>query len=158
MILGGDWFRFCSPIELDYTNMCITVSLNGERVQLQALKSDIDCTLVTGPVLSSLIHQELHSIEEIFLIKGEKEESTIPSDLAPLLQEFEDVFTEPVGLPPSRGVEHHIQLQEDNIPKHQHPYKTTHNHKDTIEKIVSDMLKVGIIQHSRSPFASQLYW
>lgn len=34
MILGGDWLRFCTPIELDYDTMSITVTLKGERVRL----------------------------------------------------------------------------------------------------------------------------
>lgn len=37
MMLGGDWLRFCTPIELDYANMKFTVTLNGKRVILQAI-------------------------------------------------------------------------------------------------------------------------
>lgn len=32
MILGGDWLRSCTLIELDYTNMSFTVTFDGERV------------------------------------------------------------------------------------------------------------------------------
>lgn len=106
--------------------MSVTVSLNGERVKLQALTNDVDCTLVTGTVLSSLIHQELSSIEDIFLLNEEhKLQTDLPIDLDPLLTEFIDVFVKPVGLPPVRGVEHHIQLKSGSIPKHQYPYRTS---------------------------------
>lgn len=54
MILGGDWLRYCTSIELDYANMSITVNLDGERVTLNANTRSVDCTMVTGPVLSSL--------------------------------------------------------------------------------------------------------
>lgn len=50
MILGGDWLRFCTPSELDYSNMSFTVTLKGERVKLNALTTAMDCSLITGPV------------------------------------------------------------------------------------------------------------
>lgn len=111
MILGGDWLRFCTPIELDYANMSITVTLNGERVILNAITNVVDCTLVTGPVLCCLIHQEFSTIEEIFLLNEDNKLRDLSSDLEPLLLEFADVFEEPVGLPPVRGIEHQIQLK-----------------------------------------------
>lgn len=45
-------------------------------------------------------------------------------------------------------------LKHGSVPKHQHPYRTSHSHKNEIEKIVNEMLQSGIIQHSKSPFAS----
>lgn len=154
MILGGDWLRFCTPIELDYATMSITVTLNGERVTLNALTNVVDCTLVTGPVLSSLIHQEFNSIEEIFLLNEDNKVTDSPADLEDLLLEYNDVFAEPTGLPPVRGVEHQIVFKQRSVPKHQYPFRTSHSHKNEIEKIVSEMLQSGIIQHSKSPFAS----
>ncbi|KAK6150060.1 hypothetical protein DH2020_017585 [Rehmannia glutinosa] len=45
MILGGDWLKSCTPIELDYEKMTFTVSLMGKRVKLQALTSNAECNL-----------------------------------------------------------------------------------------------------------------
>lgn len=59
-----------------------------------------------------------------------------------------------MGLPPTRVVEHQITLKPNNISKNQYPYKSSHAHKDTIEKFVKEMLQAGIIQYSRSLFAS----
>lgn len=154
MNLGGDWLRFCTPIELDYANMSVIVTLQGERVKLNALTNVVDCTLITGPVLSSLIHQEFNSIEEIFLLIEDVKQEALHSELEPLFHEFADDFAEPKSLPHIRGIEHQIQLKNESIPKHQYPHRTSHSHKDENEKIVSEMLHSGIIQHSRSPFAS----
>lgn len=69
-----------------------------------------------------------------------------------LLDEYSDVFAEPQGLPPTRGAEHQILLKPGSVPKHQFPYRTSHDHKDEIEKIVNELLQTGIIQHNKSPF------
>lgn len=116
----------------------------------------MDCKIITGSVLSTLIHEEISEIEEIFLLKNEEKHGKIPSKITPLLSEYAEIFEEPVGLPPSRGIEHQILLKVGSIPKHQYPYRTYYSHKDEIEKIVQDMLKYGIIQHSKSPFASPM--
>lgn len=114
----------------------------------------MECTLVTGPVLTSLIHRKYHNIEEIFLLNAYLPVDNFSPELLHLLAEFSDVFAEPVGLPLERGIENHIQLQSGSLPKHQHPYMTSHSHKDAIEQIVQEMLQSRIIQHSMSPFAS----
>lgn len=137
MILGQDWLKFCIPIELDYSNMRFTVTLHGERVKLQAVTNTMDCKLIIGQVLCSLMHTEISEIQEIFVqgkaAKGEK----VPTDLESLLSEYSDIFEELVGLPPSRGIEHQIKFKSGCILKHQYHYITSHGNKDEIEKIVA---------------------
>jgi hypothetical protein len=43
-------------------------------------------------------------------IKPDNLTNLAPPTMAPLLQEFADVFTQPTGLPPSRSIEHTIDL------------------------------------------------
>ncbi|KAK6136072.1 hypothetical protein DH2020_030177 [Rehmannia glutinosa] len=43
LILGGDWLKSCTPIELDYDKMTFTVTLLGRRVKIQALTSTAGC-------------------------------------------------------------------------------------------------------------------
>lgn len=78
------------------------------------------------------------------------------SELDSILEEYEDVFSEPQGLPPARGVEHHINLKPQSVPKQQHPYRSSHHHKGEIERIVGELLRDGVIQHSTSPFAAPI--
>ena len=58
-----------------------------------------------------------------------------------------------MGLPPIRGHEHRIQLQEGAQAICQRPYRYPFYHKNEIEKIVQE-LSAGSIRHSCSPFAS----
>lgn len=60
-----------------------------------------------------------------------------------LIKEYGELFAEPIGLPPSRGIyDHKIVLQYPSIKK------------DVIEELVQQMLDQGISQPSSSPFAS----
>lgn len=46
----------------------------------------------------------------VLSVKLDNLTNSVPLDMAPLLQEFEDVFTQPTGLPPSRSIKHTIDL------------------------------------------------
>ena len=74
--------------------------------------------------------------------------------LADLLDEFSRVFAVPTSLPPIRGHEHSINLKEGTLPVCERPYRYSHFRKSEIEKIVNELLEVGSIQPSQSPFSS----
>jgi adenine C2-methylase RlmN of 23S rRNA A2503 and tRNA A37 len=67
------------------------------------------------------------------------------------LKDYTDVFKEPTTLPPLRDIDHHINLKEVNEMR---PYKYVQFQKTEIEKQVNEMLKMGVIRSSTSPFSS----
>ena len=80
----------------------------------------------------------------------------IPVEVETLLQEFSQVFETPIALPPLRGHEHSITLKEGAQPVCQRPYRYPFYKKNEIEKIVKELLSVGSIRDSSSPFASPI--
>jgi hypothetical protein len=66
------------------------------------------------------------------------------------------VFELPKGLPPPRDCDHQIPLIPDACPVQMRPYRYAPALKTEIEKQVTEMLDSGIIQHSKSPFASSV--
>ena len=64
---------------------------------------------------------------------------------------FEEI---PPGLPPKRGFEHIIELEKDVKPVIITPYWHPQKYKDEIEKAIQELLAMGHIQPSSSPFAS----
>lgn len=84
---------------------------------------------------------------------ADKEED-IPCMLLPLLSEFEEVFKEPSHLPPTRKIQHAINIREGVAPFKSKPYRYPYYQKAEIESLVEQMLYQGIIQPSESPFAS----
>ena len=81
-------------------------------------------------------------------------QSALPVEVANLLQEFAQVFDTPMGLPPSKGHEHHITLNEGTQPVCQRLYRYPFYQKNEIEKIVKELLATRSIRNSCSPYAS----
>lgn len=91
-----------------------------------------------------------HSIK----LPSSLEHNVLPSDIVALLDEYADVFKEPLGLPLIRAYDHSIPLKEGVKPVVVRPYRYPQVQKNEIENQVNQMLESGVIQRSLSPFAS----
>ncbi|KAL5579876.1 hypothetical protein UlMin_012318 [Ulmus minor] len=79
---------------------------------------------------------------------------TIQPDMQTLIEAFTAIFQEPQQLPPVREIEHCIPLKEGTEPTNVCPYRYAYFQKAKIEKQVLDMLQLGLIRPSTSPFSS----
>jgi len=84
----------------------------------------------------------------------EKIEETCPVPVQSLLTEFQELFEDPQGLPPSRQFDHAIPLMPGAKPVNLRPYRFNPAQKDEVEKQVAQMLAHGIIKLSNSPYSS----
>ena len=79
------------------------------------------------------------------------------SDIQTLLQKHEKVFRDPPSSrPPHRGFEHIIELEEGTQAVITTPYRHPKRYKDEIEKTIKELLELGYIRPSSSPFASSV--
>jgi hypothetical protein len=79
----------------------------------------------------------------------------VPQDLQALLSKHQTVFSTPHGLPPSCGVhDHSIPLVPGSLPPNIRPYRHPFAQKNEIEKMVQELLTVGVICPSTSPYSS----
>jgi hypothetical protein len=62
----------------------------------------------------------------------------------------------PLGVPPNRGFEHIIELEEGAKPVITTPYRHPKKYKDEIEKAIKELLDMGHIRPSSIPFASSV--
>lgn len=89
-------------------------------------------------------------------VTQEESTNTMPEQVQQLLQDNATLFQLPTELPPTRPFDHKIPL----IPRvkllNVKPYKYSPTQKDEIERQITEMLKNDIIQHSNSPFSSQV--
>ena len=74
--------------------------------------------------------------------------------------QFADVFTEPSGLPPDRGIEHVIPFEPDARPACKHLYRlspselTDHTHE--VKRQVTELLHRQLIEPSVRPYGAPL--
>ena len=112
-------------------------------------KSEVDC--------SPTFLQELRRVEEGLILQiwelGSVQ-NKIPEQIEKLLLEFMEVFQEPKGIPPSRSYDHSIVLKEGTSPISVRPYRYPYYQKSEIEKLIKELLVMGTIRPSQSPFSS----
>ena len=71
-----------------------------------------------------------------------------------VLDKSEVVFNNPIGLSPRCCRDHVITLKEGTAPISVRPYRYPYVQKQEIEKLLGEMLVVGIIHPSISPFST----
>jgi hypothetical protein len=81
--------------------------------------------------------------------------TSLPSVVADLLQDFEDVFPQetPAGLPPIKGIEHQIDLILGAALPNRPPYRTNPEETKEIQRQVKELLDKGFVRESLSPCA-----
>ena len=76
-------------------------------------------------------------------------------DIQTVLDKHKRVFEDiPLGIPPNRGFEHIIELEEGAKPVITTPYRHPKHYKEEIEKMIKELLDMGHIRPISSPFAS----
>lgn len=124
MVLGIKFLRTLGPILWDFDNLCLAFTRAGHRVFWRGISStryDVQST-------------RLHAVQ--------------PDGLAllqNLLQEFDDLFVEPKGLPPARHCDHRIHLLPNTAPIAVWPYRYPQLQKDELEAQCAAMLDQGLI-------------
>ena len=129
-------------MEFQWQNQFQRLQGNEQPIQATSLKA---------------ISKELRQEISMFTICVPSEE-IIQQDAHPtmqcLLEFFIDIFAELKQLPLPREIDHHILLKEGLELMNVSPYKYAYFQKAEIEKLVYDMLKLGLIISRTSPFSS----
>ena len=74
-----------------------------------------------------------------------------PVEINSLINDFGDIFTDKPGT--TNLVEHHIELTSDD-PIRLKPYPIPYSVRESLKQDISDMLKMGVIRESNSPYAT----
>lgn len=143
MILGLDWLERFSPMKVHWAQKWMHIPYQGTSVCLQGIVPTLPTdSLVLLTMVSS---EDSHSKES---------SKRLPPGIQQLINQYAQVLTPPVGLPPSRHCAHDIPLLPGSRPMNIRPYRYPPTIKDEIERQVAKMLRQGIIQHSTSEFSS----
>jgi hypothetical protein len=113
----------------------------------------VQCEPVSSALGAAAVQTELPG----YVAPAVQAEGTVPqSELSSLLAEFADVFQEPVGVPPDRGIGHVIRLVPGADPPYQRPYRLGLAQEEEARKQIKEMLEKGWIEPSNSPFGAPL--
>jgi hypothetical protein len=79
-------------------------------------------------------------------------DSIIPSVVISLLQEFDDVLLDdiPSGLPPLRGIEHHVDLVPEASILNRPAYRSNPEEMKELQRQVDELMMKGYIRESMS--------
>ncbi|XP_042988692.1 uncharacterized protein LOC122316222 [Carya illinoinensis] len=154
IVLGVQWLRTLGSIQWDFNNMSMQFEVAGKKLLLQGLLSEkVQVEPAVKMLKSSFVRQEGWLLQLVAIDEKQAKAEVLP-EVEEVLQQFQTVFEEPIGLPPNRACDHQIVLKEGTTPVSVRPYRYAHYQKTEIEKIVQDLLSNGVIRPSQIPFSS----
>ena len=160
-LLGRDWLKKENP-DIDWDKGTVVAQRYSRKIPLPLWTSQ-SCDGVRILTLESdQLQRELHRADDAWLVHVYQTEVTPtaksehPKELQDLLHEFLDVFPEdlPRGLPPTRNLEHTINLVPGNAPPVKPPYRMSEVELAELRKQVDALLDKGYIKPSMSPYAA----
>jgi hypothetical protein len=156
IVLGAVWLRTLGPILMDFKALTMQFDQEGHQYKFQGI-TDGSFEVISSHHMENILKKghsgviaQLHAIQAT-------ETPPMSQDLQALLSKHQMVFSTPRGLPPSHGVhDHSIPLVPGILPPNIRPYCHPFSQKNEIEKMVQELLNVGIIRPSTSPYSSSV--
>lgn len=158
IILGVQWLDPLGEMRVNWQQLWMKICVAGKWVELRGDLS-LHSEAVSLKSLWKIVEAEGEGVlVEFGSLQGAEEvvALALPEEWKGLLQQYAPVFAEPTELPPSRGKEHSITLEEGARPVSVRPFRYPHIQKAEIERQIASMLATGIIQESGSPFSSSV--
>ena len=121
---------------------------NERKTNFYARASEVKKALFLNKPTIVLLYKEA-------LFNTNQHDTSLPSSIVSLLQEFEDVFPEeiPNGLPPIRGIEHQIDFVPGATIPNRPAYRSNPEETKELQKQVGELMEKGYVRDSLSPCA-----
>jgi hypothetical protein len=160
IILGVQWLNTLGPITTNYKMMEMSFTEEGGRkVVLRGMTGNA-AKVVTAKRMEAIFRRDeiVYTVEcRIMTCVDEQGKSHYTPEIKEILDRHHKVFGPiPPGVPPDRGFEHIIELEEGAKPIITTPYRHPKKYKDEIEKAIKELLDMGHIRPNISPFSSSV--
>jgi hypothetical protein len=159
LVLGVQWLQTLGSFLSDYSIPSIQFTHNNKPITLIGSPPSPPIMSTYSQFCRFLFTYAIASAHTITVAALEPQ-TPLPEppnthpDIAPILQQYSQVFTKPQTLPPHRTQNHHIHLLPNTEPVNIRPYRYPQYQKDIMTTMIRDMLADGIIRPSTSPFSS----
>ncbi|KAF7119456.1 hypothetical protein RHSIM_Rhsim13G0234900 [Rhododendron simsii] len=118
MVLGVQWLSNLGPILWDFKNLQMQFQVADHPF---LLKGNSGCKVEqmnSKQVGRALQQTNQGCMIQLFSLTAPTEDPEVQPDIAAILHDFDDIFTEPKSLPPQRDIDHRIPLQVGSEPVH----------------------------------------
>lgn len=170
LLLGMPWHVTCQP-KVDYKNREIYVGDEKIRSPIRNDDEGISVTSIGVKEFRKKIRKGGAHLQ-LFQLRIRKREETEEKDersgmvsvenesLSNILKKFDSVFKSelPSGLPPSRGTEHTIEVDEGGRPPYRRLYQLSPAELVAAKEYVEKLLRTGKIRPSASPYGAPLFF
>ncbi|KAA8542515.1 hypothetical protein F0562_023667 [Nyssa sinensis] len=146
IVLGTQWLSTLGPILWDFAKLQMRFKIDDKEVSLQGMSVPKDQIIGDLQFSREFKKSKKGVLLQLFTLGTPLPKVVVacqPPPLQQILEEFQDVFEEPKGLPPPRAHDHKIPLMEGSGPVCVKPYRYPHYQKAEIEKLVAGMLSTG---------------
>jgi hypothetical protein len=160
VVLGVRWMITLGKITTNYQTLEMGFrDHDGKKVVLRGMSTGAPRIVLAKRMERIFRHGEVAYAAECLITtqKDSKGRQQYHTEINNLLGQHQQVFEAiPLGRPPDRGFEHTIDLEEGAKPMITAPSHHPRRFKDEIEKAIKELLAMGHIRPSISPFASSV--
>jgi hypothetical protein len=136
---------------------------NGVEYIVRAHTKKMNLSLVNAGQMKRLVNASKNFVLLMIKPKDDIEneafqscDTNLKSDLYEVFNQYDEMFKEPNGLPPKRGIQHEIQLQQDCPLPNIGMYRMSVMENAKIKKQIQELLDKGIIVPSSLPCGSPI--
>ncbi|KAD5507739.1 hypothetical protein E3N88_15442 [Mikania micrantha] len=166
IVLGIQWLQTLNDINWNFKQLTMKFKVGGKSLVIKGTNVN-NITMCSMEKFNNMVqnskqitHGQLFSLQlmegEVFQHQPTIEGSQIPPPLQTLLDEYQEIFELPKGLPPSRDCDHKIQLKDKSIQLNLKPYRYPAAQKNIIEQMTQELLDSGVIRNCTSSFAASV--
>jgi hypothetical protein len=160
IILGVQWLNTLGPITTNYKNMEMSFTEEGgQKIMLWGMTGNATKVVMAKRMDSIFQTEEIVYAAECRISTRVDKQGKVhyTLEIQEILDKHHKVFGPiPPGVPLDRGFENIIELEEGAKPVITTPYRHPKKYKDEIEKAIKELLDMGHIRPSTSPFASSV--
>jgi hypothetical protein len=136
---------------------------NGVEYIVRAHTKKMNLSLVNAGQMKRLVNASKNFVLLMIKPKDDIEneafqgcDTKLKSDLYKVVNQYDEMFKEPKGLPPKRGIQHEIQLQQDCPLPNIGMYRMSVMENAEIKKQIQELLDKGVIVPSSLPCGSPI--
>lgn len=157
VVLGIQWLQTLNGIMWNFKSLTMKFTVEGPSFELKGFDSK-GVSLCSMSKLTSLLHNIQGVQAELFSLSSQHEPLVnniqTGQGMNELLQEYQDIFDLPKGLPPERVCDHKIRLKYESIVLNLKPYRYPGAQKTIIEQMTQELIYSGVIRNNTSAFAA----